>query len=54
MTIDASDGVHIIDFDRGSFHASLVNFQTERARMDRFLSGEFIDNENIIGSDDLA
>ncbi|KAF9034657.1 hypothetical protein BDZ89DRAFT_1062379 [Hymenopellis radicata] len=42
--------VSIIDFDRASLKASKEEFSQEAARMARFLKGEFVDRDSVIGS----
>ncbi|KAF8997943.1 hypothetical protein BDZ89DRAFT_1171107 [Hymenopellis radicata] len=45
--------VSIIDFDRASLKASKEEFSKELARLTRFLDGEFVDEEAVIGSHDI-
>ncbi len=45
--------VSIIDFDRANFDASKEDLDKEAARLARFLQGEFVDKDSIIGSHDV-
>ncbi|KAF8876898.1 hypothetical protein CPB85DRAFT_1259514 [Mucidula mucida] len=42
--------VSIIDFDRASFKASKEELRQETRRLARFLKGEFVDQDSVIGS----
>ncbi len=45
--------VHFTDFDRSSFRGTSQDYQAEQERLDRFIAGEFVDRDDIIGADDL-
>ncbi len=45
--------VSIIDFDRARLNAPKEDLDKEAARLARFLQGEFVDTDSIIGSDDF-
>ncbi|KAF8883586.1 hypothetical protein CPB85DRAFT_393717 [Mucidula mucida] len=45
--------VSIINFDRASLKASKEDFSKESARLTRFLDGEFVDDDAVIGSQDV-
>ncbi|KAF9018399.1 hypothetical protein BDZ89DRAFT_1073913 [Hymenopellis radicata] len=51
---DASGRVRFTDFDRASFHAKEADYVAERARLDKFIGGEYVDDDRVIGADDLA
>lgn len=54
MMIDELGEVHIADFDRGSLHGSLSDYAAEKARLEAFIQGRFIDEDAVIGADDLT
>ncbi len=41
------------DFDRSSFRETSENYQAEQERLGRFIAGEFVDKDDIIGADNL-
>ncbi|KAF9040219.1 hypothetical protein BDZ89DRAFT_1060638 [Hymenopellis radicata] len=45
--------VRFTDFDRSSFRGTGEDYQAEKERLDRFIAGEFVDKDDIIGADDL-
>ncbi len=45
--------VRFTDFDRSSFRGTSEDYQAEQERLDRFIAGEFVDKDAIIGADDL-
>ncbi|KAF9040266.1 hypothetical protein BDZ89DRAFT_1060691 [Hymenopellis radicata] len=45
--------VRFTDFDRSSFRGTSEDYQAEQERLDRFIAGEFVDKDDIIGADDL-
>ncbi|KAF9040202.1 hypothetical protein BDZ89DRAFT_1060616 [Hymenopellis radicata] len=45
--------VSIIDFDRASLKASKEEFSQETVLLARFLKGEFVDRDSVIGSHDM-
>ncbi|KAF9040267.1 hypothetical protein BDZ89DRAFT_1035190 [Hymenopellis radicata] len=45
--------VRFTDFDRSSFRGTTEDYRAEQERLDRFIEGEFVDKDAIIGADDL-
>ncbi|KAF9003741.1 hypothetical protein BDZ89DRAFT_1169465 [Hymenopellis radicata] len=54
IMVDQLGRLRFIDFDRGSLRASTPDFDKERDRLERFMRGEYIDQERVIGADDLS
>ncbi|KAF8890237.1 hypothetical protein CPB85DRAFT_1441245 [Mucidula mucida] len=54
ILVDEFDHVYIADFDRGSFEGTEANFVAEKARLDSFIAGNYVDEDEVIGSDDLS
>ncbi|KAF8904519.1 hypothetical protein CPB85DRAFT_1255327 [Mucidula mucida] len=54
ILVDEFDHVYIADFDRGSFEGTEANFVEEKARLDSFIAGKYVDEDEVIGSDDLS
>jgi hypothetical protein len=52
--IDESKHLHITDFDRGSFRATDEEYREEKERLELFIQGEYVDEYEIIGADDLG
>ncbi|KAF9040218.1 hypothetical protein BDZ89DRAFT_1156737 [Hymenopellis radicata] len=53
MMEDDLGQVRFTDFDRSSFRGTTEDYRTEQERLDRFIEGEFVDKDDIIGADDL-
>ncbi|KAF9040252.1 hypothetical protein BDZ89DRAFT_1110013 [Hymenopellis radicata] len=53
MMEDDFGRVRFTDFDRSSFRGTSEDYQAEQERLDRFIAGEFVDKDDIIGADDL-
>ncbi|KAF8901798.1 hypothetical protein CPB85DRAFT_1322794, partial [Mucidula mucida] len=51
---DASGRVRFTDFDRASFCAKEEDYVVEKARLEKFIGGEYVDEARVIGADDLA
>ncbi len=45
--------VRFTDFDRNSCRGTSKDYQAEQDRLDRFITGKFVDKDDIIGADDL-
>ncbi|KAF8912258.1 hypothetical protein CPB85DRAFT_1434526 [Mucidula mucida] len=45
--------VRFTDFDRSSLEGTPKDYHAEQERLDRFVEGEFIDKDNVIGEDPL-
>ena len=53
LTFSPSGDVNVIDFDRASLHAREDQYKTELQRLERFIEGQSIDDESMIGSEDI-
>ncbi len=51
---DASGRVRFTDFDRASFCAKEEDYVAEKARLAKFIGGEYVDEARVIGADDLV
>ncbi|KAF9040205.1 hypothetical protein BDZ89DRAFT_1060621 [Hymenopellis radicata] len=50
---DESGRVRFTDFDRSSLRGKPGDYQAEQERLDRFIEGEYVDKDDIIGEDDV-
>ncbi|KAF9038305.1 hypothetical protein BDZ89DRAFT_1157159 [Hymenopellis radicata] len=54
MLVDGFDRVFITDFDRSSLNASATEYRFEVERLEKFLSGGYVDRDPIIGYDEKS
>ncbi len=50
---DDSGRVRFTDFDRSSLRGKPEDYEAEQERLKRFMEGEYVDKDDIIGEDDV-
>lgn len=51
--MDHDGRLYIADFDRASFRGTEANYASEKARLLSFVEGNFVDEDRVIGEDDV-